>query len=83
MTFPFKAGSPCPSASADSPSTMPYMGSGLSTGPASSGGAASMISVNQPCQCSTSCCGGDGGSGPAGGSGPVGGFGPGGGMLMA
>jgi hypothetical protein len=81
MSFPFKAGTSCLNVSVDSPSTMPYMGSGLSTGPASSGGAAPMLSVDLPCQCSTPCCGGGGGgdSGPPGFGGgfPRGGFAPG------
>jgi hypothetical protein len=68
MTFPFKAPTTCPSVSADSPSTAPNMGSNPSAGPASSGGAVAMLSIDQRCQCSTSCCGGGGGGG--GGSGP-------------
>jgi hypothetical protein len=82
MTFPFKAGSPCPTVSLNSASTTPNTGSSPSAGPASSGGAASMLSITPACgSCSTSCCSNGGGSGPAGGPGPVGDFGPGGGVL--
>lgn len=78
MSFPFKGTSSCPSVPIDSPSTTPYMGSGLSAQPASSGGASAMLSINQACQCTVPCCGG--GTGPSGGSGPPGGSGPGGGF---
>jgi hypothetical protein len=78
MSFPFKGIPPCPSVPTDSPSTTPYMGLQLASGPISSGGTSAMLSVDQACSCSTPCCGGGNGGGGSGSGGNGGGAGPGG-----
>jgi hypothetical protein len=62
----------CPALSLNAPSSTPYMGGSLLSGPQNGGGAQPMLAIGQPCQCSQSCCGAGGSGGPPGGGGPGG-----------